>query len=114
MASAYAALGQRSRAQQFVNDAASRLETVYQNRGGFIHGVGTFELCHALAVAHIRLGDLDSACALLTKAIEKGGRDWRWMESDPELAPVREHIGPLIEQVQRLPALRFGGGAKAA
>jgi TolB-like protein/tRNA A-37 threonylcarbamoyl transferase component Bud32 len=114
MASAYAALGQRSRAQQFVNDAASRLETVYQNRGGFIHGVGTFELCHALAVAHIRLGDLDSACALLAKAIEKGGRDWRWMESDPELAPVREHIGPLIEQVQRLPALRFGGGAKAA
>lgn len=114
MASAYAALGERSRAQQFVNDAASRLETVYQNRSGFIHGVGTFELCHALAVAHIRLGDLDSACALLAKAIEKGGRDWRWMESDPELAPVRERIGPLIEQVQRLPALLFGGGAKAA
>ena len=114
MASAYAALGERSRAQQFVNDAASRLETVYQNRGGFIHGVGTFELCHALAVAHIRLGDLDSACALLAKAVEKGGRDWRWLESDPELAPVLERIRPLIEQVQQLPVLRFGAGAKAA
>jgi serine/threonine protein kinase len=114
MASAYAALGERGRAEQFVNDAASRLETVYRNRGGFIHGVGTFELCHALAVAHIRLSDPDSACALLAKAVEKGGRDWRWLESDPELAPVRERIGPLIEQVQRLPALRFGAGAKAA
>lgn len=114
MASAYAALGERGRAEQFVNDAASRLEAVYRNPGGFINGVGTFELCHALAIAHIRLSDLDSACALLTKAVEKGGRDWRWLESDPELAPVREHIVPLIKQVQRLGALRFGAGAKAA
>jgi TolB-like protein/lipopolysaccharide biosynthesis regulator YciM len=113
MASAYAALGQRDRAEQFANDAASRLEIVYRNRGGFIHGVGTFELCHALAVAHIRLNDLDSACALLAKAVEKGGRDWRWLESDPELAPVHERICPLIAQVQQFPTLRFGDGAKA-
>ena len=89
MASAYAALGEQRRAEQFVNDAASRLEIVYQNRGGPIHGVATSELCRALAVAQIRLGNLDAASALLAKAVEEGERDWRWVQSDPELALAR-------------------------
>ena len=54
LASAYAALGEQGRAEHFASDAASRLEVVYQNRGGPIHGAGTSELCRALAVAQIR------------------------------------------------------------
>jgi tetratricopeptide (TPR) repeat protein len=107
MASAYAALGERGRAEQFVNDAASRLEIVYQNRGGLIHGVATSELCRALAVAQIRLGNLDAASALLTKAVEEGERDWRWVQSDPELAPVRENVDSIIEGMRQLKELRF-------
>lgn len=111
MASAYATLGERDRAEQLVNDAASRLETVYQNRGGFIHGVATNELCHALAVTQIRLGNLDAASALVAKAAEKCELDWRWLESDPELAPVRESIRPLIEEMRQFPELRFAAEA---
>ena len=112
MASAYAALGERGRAEQFVNDAASRLEFVYQNRGGPIHGVATSELCRALAVAQIRLGNLDAASALLTKSVEEGERDWRWLQSDPELASVRENFHSLIEGVRQFPELRFSDNVK--
>jgi serine/threonine protein kinase/tetratricopeptide (TPR) repeat protein len=112
MASAYAALGERGRAEQFVNDAASRLEIVYQNRGGLIHGVATSELCRALAVAQIRLGNLDAASALLTKAVEEGERDWRWVQSDPELAPVRENVDSIIEGMRQFKELRFSDNSK--
>ncbi len=107
LASAYAALGEQGRAEHFASDAASRLEVVYQNRGGPIHGASTSELCRALAVAQIRLGNLDAAIATLAKGVEEGERDWRWLQSDPELAPVRPRVNSLIERMQQSPELRF-------
>ena len=112
MASAYAALDERGKAEQFVNDAASRLEIVYQNRGGLIHGVATSELCRGLAVAQIRLGNLDAASALLAKGVDDGERDWRWVQSDPELAPVRDSVNSLIERMRQFPDLRFSDNVK--
>ena len=116
MAAAYTALGERGRAEQLLNEGMSHLETIFLNPGGFVHGVLTFEVCHTLAVAHIRLNNVDSACALLTKAVEKGWGDSGWLESDPELAPARQSgaFGPLIEQVRRFPPLRFRASARAA
>ncbi len=116
MAAAYAADGDRARAGQLLNEASSHLEIVFANPGGLIQGVATFELCHALAVAHIRLNDLGAARDLLTKAIEKGSRDLRWLQSDPELAPVRQGSGIdlLMERVRGFPPLHFGARSKAA
>jgi TolB-like protein/tRNA A-37 threonylcarbamoyl transferase component Bud32 len=116
MAAAYGAQGEIARAEQLLNEASSHLETVFSNPGGFIHGVATFELCHAVAVAHIRLNQLGPARDLLTKAVEKGWRDLPWLESDPELAPVRRDgsINALIERVAALPPLHFGTRLKAA
>jgi hypothetical protein len=116
MAAVYAAKGERERAEQLLNDVSSHLETVFSNPGGFIHGVATFELCHVVAVAHIRLNHLGPARDLLTKAVTKGWRDLRWLESDPELAPVRRDggIDALIERVAALPPLHFGARLKAA
>ena len=116
MAAVYAAKGERERAEQLLNDASSHLETVFSNPGGFINGVATFELCHVVAVAHIRLNHLGPARDLLTKAVTKGWRDLRWLESDPELAPVRRDggIDALIERVAALPPLHFGAQLKAA
>ena len=110
LAAAYTAQGDRARAEQLLNEALSHLETVFSNPGGFLHGVATFELCHAVAVAHIRLNDLVPARDLLAKAVEKGWRDLQWLESDPELAPIRQRgdIDSLIERVRRFPPLHFG------
>jgi tetratricopeptide (TPR) repeat protein len=116
MAAVYAAQGECARAEQLLNEASSHLETVFSNPGGFIHGVSTFEICYAVALAHIRLNHLGPARDLLTKAVEKGWRDSRWLESDPELAPVRRDAGidALIERVAGLPPLHFGVRLKAA
>jgi tetratricopeptide (TPR) repeat protein len=116
MAAAYAAQGESGRAEQLLNEASSHLDTVFSNPGGFIHGVATFELCHAVAVAHIRLNHLGPARDLLTKAVEKGWRDLHWLKSDPELAPVRRDgsIDALIERVAALPPLHFGARLKGA
>jgi tetratricopeptide (TPR) repeat protein len=116
MSAAYAALGERGRAEQLMNEAALHLETVFVSPGGAIHGVFTSELCYTLAVAHIRLNNVDSACALLAKAVEKGWGDSQWLECDPELAPVRQQgaMGPLIERVRRFPPLRFRTRGQAA
>src|ERR1700676_4385199 len=111
-----AAQGESARAEQLLNDASSHLDTVFSNPGGFIQGVATFELCHAVAVAPIGLDHLGPAPALLPKAVEKGWRDLRSLESDPELAPVRRDgsIDALIERVAALPPLHFGVRLKAA
>ena len=68
-----------------------------------------------MAVAQIRLNNLGSARDLLTKAVEKGWRDLPWLESDPELAPLRQKgaIDSLIERVRRFPPLHFGIRLKA-
>jgi hypothetical protein len=62
------------------------------------------------------LNHLGPARDLLTKAVEKGWRDSRWLESDPELAPVRRDggIDALIEHVAALPPLHFGVQLRAA
>jgi serine/threonine protein kinase/tetratricopeptide (TPR) repeat protein len=116
LAAVYAANGERKRAELLRDEASAHLEAVFANPGGFIHGALTFELCHALAVAQIRLGDLSSARELLAKAVEKGCRDFPWLASDPELASVRQDGGIefLLERVRRFPPLRFSVHAKAA
>jgi tetratricopeptide (TPR) repeat protein len=116
MSAAYAAQNERARAEQLLAEASQHLEIVFSNPGGFIHGVATLELCHGLAVANIRLNDLGNACDLLTKAVEKGWRDLSWLESDPELAPLRAKgsIDSLMEHVRLLPPLHFGIQSQAA
>jgi len=110
MAGASAALGERGKAEEQLNKANQHLETALLNPGGYIHGVETFELCHALGVAHVRLNQPGAARALLAKAVEKGLRDYRRLESDPELAPLQTSgdLQPLVDLVRRFPPLHFG------
>ena len=116
MAGGYAALGEGERAEQLLDEAELHLETAFANPGGFIFGVTTFELCHAMAIAQLRLNHPAAASALLAKAVEKGWRDSRWLECDPELASLRqaESLDSLMERMRRFPPLRFGAKAKAA
>jgi tetratricopeptide (TPR) repeat protein len=109
MASAYAALGDRARASQLLQQGAQHLDSILSNPGTFIHGVCTFELCHALAVACLRLDDVSGACGFLQTAVEKGWRDLPWLQSDPELASLQSNslFQTLIERMRRFPPLTF-------
>jgi hypothetical protein len=109
MASAYAALGDRPRASQLLQEAALHLDSVLSEPGTFVHGMSRFELCHALAVARLRLDDASGACDLLQTACEKGWRDLPWLQSDPELATLQSSpaIQSLIERIRRFPPLSF-------
>ncbi len=117
MASAYAALGDRPRASQLLEEAAQHLDSIFSEPGTFVHGVFTFELCHALAVARLRLGDVAGACDFLRSAVEKGWRDLPWLQSDPELAPLRSSplcqalIQSLVERMRRFPPLTLAHSA---
>jgi serine/threonine protein kinase len=113
MASAYAALGDRARAAQLLQEGAQHLESILSEPGTFIHGVCTFELCHALAVARLRLDDTSGACDFLQIAVEKGWRDLPWLQSDPELASLQSSpvIHSLIERMRRFPPLSFAHNA---
>ncbi len=109
MASAYAALGDSQRASKLLQDAAPHLDSILSEPGTFIHGVCPFELCHALAVARLRLDDLSGACDLLQTAVDKGWRDLSWLQSDPELGRIQSSssIESLIERMRTFPPLRF-------
>jgi tetratricopeptide (TPR) repeat protein len=109
MASAYAALGDRPHASQLLKEAAPHLDSILSEPGTFGHGVYTFELCHALAVACLRLDDASGACDFLQTAVEKGWRDLRWLQSDPELAPIQSSplLQSLIERMRRFPPLEL-------
>jgi hypothetical protein len=69
-----------------------------------------------MAIAHLRLNDFGTARTLLAQAVEKGWRDLPWLESDPELAPLRAEGGldSLMDRVRRFPPVRFGVQAKGA
>jgi serine/threonine-protein kinase len=107
MASAYAALGDRPRASQLVKEAAQHLDSILSAPGTFVHGTSTFELCHVLAVACLRLNDTSGACGFLQTAVDKGWRDLPWLQSDPELAPIQSNcsVQSLIERMRRFPPL---------
>jgi hypothetical protein len=109
MASAYAGLGDRPRAAQLLEEATRNLDSVLSEPGSLMYGVFTFELCHALAVARLRLDDAPGACDLLQTAVEKGWRDLPWLLADPELAPLQSSpvIQSLIERMRRFPPLSF-------
>jgi len=109
MASAYANLGDRPRASQLLQEAAQHFDSILSEPGTAVHGMYTFELCHALAVAHLRLDDLSGACDFLRTAVEKSWRDLLWLQSDPELAPLQSSpsMQSLIERMRRFPPLSF-------
>jgi serine/threonine protein kinase/tetratricopeptide (TPR) repeat protein len=109
MVSAYAVLGDRPRASQLFNNAIEHLDSTQSEPGTAVHGGYTFELCHALAVARLRLDDAPGACDLLKTAVEKGWRDLPWLESDPELASLQSNplIQSLIERMHHFSPLSF-------
>ena len=113
MASAYAALGDCPRASQLLKEAAQHLDSILSEPGTFVHGVSTFELCLALAVARLRMDDTVGACHFLQMAVEKGWRDLPWLQSDPELRPLQSIplVQALIERMRGFTPLSFAHNA---
>jgi serine/threonine protein kinase/tetratricopeptide (TPR) repeat protein len=109
MTSAYASLGEHVRAEQLLHEASGYLETVLANAGGTIHGVMPDDLCHAVAAAHMRMGDPDGAAAVLTKGVEKGCRDAQWMEEEPQFKTLVEsgRLDPLLKRIRLFAPLQF-------
>jgi len=109
MASVYAASGEHSRAEQLLNDAATRLESVLANSGGCIHGVMPADLFHALAVAHMAMNNPGAALAILTNSVEKGCREAHWIETDPALRNLRDQgqLESLLKKMRRFAPLLF-------
>jgi eukaryotic-like serine/threonine-protein kinase len=116
MAWAYAALGDRTKAEQLLNDASKHFENVLANPGGMIHGVVTFDLCHPMAIAYWHLNQQEVARAMFAMAVEKGWPDAEWMESDPELKPLlaTPDLDSVRDRVRHFPALHFGAGIEVA
>jgi tetratricopeptide (TPR) repeat protein len=112
MAWAYAALGDRTKAEQLLNDASKHFESALANPGGMIHGVATFDLCHPMAIAYWHLNHPEAARAMFARAVEKGWRDAEWMESDPELKQLlaTPDLDSVLDRIRQFPALHFGAG----
>jgi tetratricopeptide (TPR) repeat protein len=117
MAAAYAGRGEVTRAHELLEGAAHRyLGLAPQN---WFWGASFAQLNLDLALAHVRSGDPVAALDALTEAVRIGWRDARWLDQDPELAPIRDHaphatrFRGLVDELEALPAVRFEPAGRA-
>jgi serine/threonine protein kinase/tetratricopeptide (TPR) repeat protein len=109
MAAAYAINGDKGRAEQLASDAKEVLEPLLSEPQSFVLDAGVAQIAYALAVTRLHLGDPAGALDLLERAVDKGWRDPKWLQSDPELEPVRKEAKflALLGRISAMPSLRF-------
>jgi len=110
MSAAYAALGDAARATPLLAQAEALLEEVRPQTGtAFPGGTLAGEICHAVAIAQARSGHAAAALRSLEQAAGSGWRDWRWLDTDPELEPLRgeARFQALVERLRQLPPVKF-------
>ena len=112
MASAYAAMGERERANELL---ARAIETAKQSEPVEYAAAAASlaELYWSIAVACARMGDRAAALAMLGRAVKGGWRDAAWMKKDPELSVVRgdpefQRLLGIVEATSA-PAFEAGG-----
>jgi len=89
MAAAYAVLGDAARAAPLLAQAEALLEEVRPETSTAAGGLLVSDLCYAVAIAQARNGQAGAALRSLEQAIASGWLDWRWLDTDPELEPLR-------------------------
>ena len=110
MSAAYAALGDAARATPLLAQAEALLEEVRPQTGtAFPGGTLASEICHAVAISQARNGHVAAALGSLEQAAGSGWRDWRWLDTDPELEPLRgeARFQALVERLRQLPPVEF-------
>jgi TolB-like protein/Tfp pilus assembly protein PilF len=90
LASAYAAAGERSRAEVLVRTAAEHLESIHTQPQTWVLEGGESVLHYGRGVALARLGELQPALEELSTAVARGWHDAAWTETDPEMAPLAD------------------------
>ena len=109
MSSAYAALGDTTRAAALLAQAEALFEEVRPLTGTASPGTLASDICHAVAIAQIRNGNAAAALCSLEQAADSGWRDWRWLDTDPELEPLRREarFQALVERLRQLPPVEL-------
>src|ERR1039458_3439906 len=104
MSGAYAALGDVARAAALLAQAEALLEDVRPQTGTASFGTLASDICHAVATAQVRNGHAAAALGSLEQAVDSGWRDWRWLNTDPELEPLRgePRFQAIIERLSKL------------
>jgi len=104
MSAAYAALGDVARAAALLAQAEALLEDVRPQTGTASFGTLASDICHAMATAQVRNGHAAAALGSLEQAVDSGWRDWRWLNTDPELEPLRgePRFHAIIERLSKL------------
>jgi tetratricopeptide (TPR) repeat protein len=107
LAAAYAAAGELDRARELRNEAVRQAEAVAGKTVSVTFEVGLAQLYLGLAVADLRLGNTEQAAQFMQKARDAGWLDWKWLQVDPELQPLREHpiVVSFIEDLRSTPAI---------
>ncbi|HET9307000.1 MAG TPA: protein kinase [Candidatus Sulfotelmatobacter sp.] len=106
---AYAAMGDLSRARQFLDEALPALSEVARSPHTWIWGASLGQLRYLVAKVYVLVGELDRALDMLAQAVEGGWRDHRWMSSDPSMAPLSglPQFNKLLEDLKALPTVDF-------
>jgi serine/threonine protein kinase/tetratricopeptide (TPR) repeat protein len=104
MSAAYAALGDAARAAALLAQAEALLEEVRPQTCTAAAGTLASDICHAMATAQVRNGHAAAALGSLEQAVDSGWRDWRWLNTDPELEPLRgePRFHAIIERLSKL------------
>jgi TolB-like protein len=91
LASSYVAMGETARARELYEASSAQLVEVGAQLATLNFECGLAQLNLSLAVASIRLGDLDRAADHLRQARASGWLDAIWLRVDSELEPLHAH-----------------------
>jgi lipopolysaccharide biosynthesis regulator YciM len=108
LATAYAATGERDRAAELLS-RAMQIAAESELPEHAAAAASQAELYWAIAVACIRLDDLQQGVEGLRRAVAAGWADRCWFVNDPELRPLHGHPGfaALVDAVGRMPRIEF-------
>jgi eukaryotic-like serine/threonine-protein kinase len=91
LAAAYAAEGNAVRARELMADVPQQLETLAAQTVTTTFECSIPQLWLSLAVAEVRLGELQTAATYLERARKTGWLDFVFLRNDPELRPLHDH-----------------------
>ncbi len=102
MGATYAAQNEDARSRQLLDDAAELIKEIATSPQTWLWEGSLGQLWYGLAAAYMRLDEQLIALGSLDKALAVGWRDGHWMESDPELLPLRSqaHFQELQENLR--------------
>ena len=109
MSATYAALGEPARAAPLLAQAEALLEEASPKTSTAATGTLASDICHAVAIAKVRNGHTAAALCSLEQAADAGWRDWRWLNTDPELELPRGEARflVLVKRLSRLPPVKL-------